>query len=89
MRESIPISIYSKHEIWTQIQYSPQKGIPEGIQVPFSAQIFNAGPNSSNPLSHEYVALVPDSSSSVLKVTVECAGAPGKPHPHAERKTKK
>lgn len=41
----------------------PQNGIPSGVHCPLS-QTRRAGPNSSNPRSHVYVAIVPLSSES-------------------------
>lgn len=57
----------------------PQNGIPSGDHCPLS-QTRRAGPNSSNPRSHVYVAIVPLSSDSSENSTVLWAGEPGKLH---------
>lgn len=57
----------------------PQNGIPSGDHCPLS-QTRLAGPNSSNPRSHVYVAIVPLSSESSENSTVLWAGEPGKLH---------
>ena len=57
----------------------PQKGIPCGVHVPLCPQILRDGPSNSKPRSQEYLATEPGRIVSVLKLTVEWAGAPGKP----------
>lgn len=58
----------------------PQKGMPSGVHFPLLSHILLEGPRSSNPRSHAYVATVPSVRFSSVKVTRECAGAPGKRH---------
>lgn len=63
---------------------SPQNGMPSGIHCPLS-HTRRAGPNSSKPRSHVYDATVPLSSASSEKITLLCAGEPGKLHDFAEK----
>lgn len=60
--------------------YLPQKGIPSGVHWSSAVHTRLAGPNSSNPLSHAYVATVPTVKFEFEKKTEECAGEPGKRH---------
>lgn len=66
----------------------PQNGIPSGDHCPLS-QTRLAGPNSSNPRSHVYVAIVPLSSESSENSTVLWAGEPGKLHVCATKEKKR
>lgn len=68
--------------------YSPQNGIPSGVHCPLS-HTRRAGPSSSNPRSHVYVAIVPLSNDSSVNSTVLWAGDPGKLHDCAIRIKKK
>lgn len=61
------------------IVYSPQNGMPSGVQLPLS-QTLRAGPSSSKPRSHEYEATAWLLSVSSENVTVLWAGEPGKLH---------
>lgn len=71
-----PVSL---NYISNKIVCLPQNGIPSGDHCPLS-QTRRAGPNSSNPRSHVYVAIVPLSSDSSENSTVLWAGEPGKLH---------
>lgn len=63
----------------------PQNGIPSGAQLPLSHTLLD-GPNSSNPLSQEYVATAPFANDSSENATELCAGEPGKLHDCAKTK---
>lgn len=81
------VSLIHQNKIKTHtcILYSPQNGTPSGTQAPWSHTLRD-GPSNSKPRSHEYCATAPLSSVSSVKVTVLCAGAPGKLHFCAARK---
>lgn len=64
--------------------YSPQNGMPSGVQTPLSHTLRD-GPSSSKPLSHVYDATAPLFKLLSENVTVECAGDPGKLHFCAEK----
>lgn len=85
-------SLPARHQIfeWSVNLFfnSPQNGMPSGIHCPLS-HTRRAGPNSSKPRSHVYDATVPLSSASSEKITLLCAGEPGKLHDCAEIGEKK
>lgn len=84
----VSFTLQNKIKTHTCILYSPQNGTPSGTQAPWSHTLRD-GPSNSKPRSHEYCATAPLSSVSSVKVTVLCAGAPGKLHFCAARKKKK
>jgi hypothetical protein len=69
------------------VLYSPQKGMPSGIQFPLLHTRLD-GPSNSKPRSHEYVATAPFANDSSVNVTELCAGAPGKLQISAEKENR-